>query len=97
MSNLQIALLVYVILLEIGGLIGFIKAKSKASIITSTIFAVVLLLFVFGVLPMQYYWTVVAVLLAFFLKRYVAGRKFMPAGLMVILSIIMLVLRFVWR
>ncbi len=34
----------YIILLLVGGLIGFFKAKSKVSLITSAIFAAILIL-----------------------------------------------------
>ena len=78
----QIILLIYTILLEAGGAMGFIKAGSKASVIASTIFAVVIFLFIFGVLPIAYAWTVVAFLILFFGSRFARGRKFMPNGLM---------------
>jgi len=35
---------IYIVLLLIGGLIGFLKAKSKVSLITSAVFAAVLVL-----------------------------------------------------
>ncbi len=35
---------VYIILLLVGGLIGFLKAKSKVSLVTSAVFAAVLVL-----------------------------------------------------
>lgn len=92
MTNDQIVLLAYVVLLELGGIIGFAKAGSKASLIASSIFAAVLLLFVFNILPIAYSWTVVAFLLVFFGKRLARTRKFMPSGMMVILSIVALVL-----
>jgi uncharacterized membrane protein (UPF0136 family) len=88
----QIILLIYTILLEAGGAMGFIKAGSKASVIASTIFAVVIFLFIFGVLPIAYAWTVVAFLVLFFGSRFARGRKFMPNGLMLVLSIVTLIL-----
>ena len=87
MSKAQIVLLVYVILLFLGGLMGFIKAKSKASLIASSIFGAVLLLFVFNVLPFKHHVWVLGFLAVFFGKRYVASRKFMPSGLMMFLSV----------
>jgi len=62
----QIVLLIYAILLEAGGMMGFIKAGSKASVIASTIFAVIIFLFIFYVLPIAYVWTVLAFLILFF-------------------------------
>jgi uncharacterized membrane protein (UPF0136 family) len=88
----QIILLVYSILLEAGGAMGFIKAGSKASVIASTAFAVVIFLFIFKVFPIEYAWTVVAFLILFFGSRFARSKKFMPNGLMLILSIITLVL-----
>ena len=43
----QIVLLIYSILLEAGGMMGFIKAGSKASVIASTVFAVIIFLYLF--------------------------------------------------
>jgi uncharacterized membrane protein (UPF0136 family) len=88
----QIILLVYSILLEAGGAMGFIKAGSKASVIASTIFAVVIFLFIFNVLPIDYAWTVLAFLVLFFGMRFAKGKKFMPNGMMLILTVITLVL-----
>lgn len=86
MSKTQVVLLVYTALMEMGGLMGFLKAKSKASLIASSIFSAILILFVFGILPIQYAWTVVGFLLVFFGMRLVKSKKFMPNGLMTILS-----------
>ena len=88
----QIMLLIYSILLEAGGAMGFIKAGSKASIIASTIFAAIIFLFIFDVIPIAYAWTVVAFLILFFGMRFAKGKKFMPNGLMLVLSIVTLIL-----
>ena len=93
MTGDQIILLVYVLLLEMGGLMGFLKAGSKASLIASSIFAVVLLLFVFGVLPFAYNWIVLVFLLVFFGMRLAKSKKMMPNGMMVVLTILALVLQ----
>lgn len=91
MSADQIILLVYVLLLEMGGLMGFLKAGSKASLIASSIFAAILLLFIF-VFPIGYAWIVLAFLLVFFGMRLAKSKKMMPNGMMVILSLIALIL-----
>ena len=44
METTVIVLWVYIVLLIGGGLLGYIKAKSKASIIASSVFAVPLIL-----------------------------------------------------
>ena len=88
----QIILLIYAILLEAGGAMGFIRAGSKASVIASTAFAVVIFLFIFNVIPIEYAWTVLAFLVLFFGSRFARSKKFMPNGMMAILSIITLIL-----
>ena len=88
----QIILLIYAILLEAGGAMGFIKAGSKASVIVSTAFALIIFLFIFNVLPIAYVWTVLAFLVLFFGSRFARSKKFMPNGMMLILSIVTLIL-----
>jgi uncharacterized membrane protein (UPF0136 family) len=82
---------VYIVLLVIGGLMGFLKAGSKISLISSVVFAVLLALFVTGV----WRWPIgadilLALLLVVFVMRYAKGKKFMPAGLMIILTVLAL-------
>ncbi len=93
----QTVLWVYIALIMAGGLMGLIKAGSKASLIASSIFSILLALFALNVLPFQYCWIVVLVLVLFFGKRFLKGRKFMPSGLMAVLSLIVLALLFVLR
>src|SRR5687768_1553993 len=92
MTSDQIILLIYAILLEAGGAMGFIKAGSKGSVIASTIFAVIIFLFILKVLPIAYAWTVLAFLIVFFGMRLARGGKFMPNGMMLILTVLTLVL-----
>jgi len=94
MTKAQILLWIYIVLLMAGGLTGFLKAGSKASLIASSIFAAVLALFALNVLPLAYAWTVLAVLAAFFGRKFIASKKFMPSGLMAILSLVFLALMF---
>ena len=91
MNNITI-LWIYTALLVIGGLIGYIKGKSKASIIMSIAFAIPLVLVCMGRLPMIYGLVDIGVLLAFFGYRWSKSRKMMPAGGMALLSLITLVL-----
>ena len=86
---------VYIALLVVGGLIGFLKAGSKISLVMSVIFAVALALFASHMLA----WAMGAdalllVLLLVFVMRYAKGRKFMPAGLMIVLTLAALLGRF---
>ena len=83
---------VYIVLLLVGGLIGFFKAKSKVSLISSSVFAAVLVLTaVPGVFEPAFARNLVnvilAVLLVVFAVRLAKTKKFMPSGLMLVLTI----------
>jgi len=70
-----------------GGLTGFIKAKSKISLITSALFALLLALCATAVIrPFYIADILVGLLLIVFGIRFAKGRKFMPSGLMLGLS-----------
>jgi uncharacterized membrane protein (UPF0136 family) len=82
-----IILWVYIVLLLAGGLMGFIKAKSKISLITSALFAGLLALCATAVIrPFYIADILVGLLLVVFGVRFAKGRKFMPSGLMLGLS-----------
>jgi len=76
---------------------GFVKAGSKVSLIASAVSAAVLALFATGVWPLRFLWIVLALLLVMFIRRYGVTRKFMPAGLMIVLTVAILVAQFVLR
>ena len=88
----QILLWVYIALLIVGGLMGFIKAGSKASLIASTIFAIILAIFALSPAAFPYYWIPMLLLLLVLVKRFVKTKKFMPSGMMVFLTAVFLVL-----
>jgi len=89
MTPSLIVLWVYIVLLLAGGLMGFLKAGSKISLITSSLFSVPLILCALGILkPFYIAEIVVGVLALVFIMRFAKGRKFMPSGLMMVLSII---------
>jgi uncharacterized membrane protein (UPF0136 family) len=91
-----IVLWVYIGLLVAGGLVGFLKAGSKISLITSLIFGLLLALCALGVLRPGYIADIVlALLLVVFGVRFTRGKKFMPSGLLVVLTLLTLVLRLV--
>lgn len=95
MQNIATTVLwVYIGLLLIGGLIGFLKAGSKISLIMSAAFAAALVLCALGKIPQPHVADIlIAVLLVVFVMRLVKTKKFMPAGLMLIISLIALGLR----
>jgi uncharacterized membrane protein (UPF0136 family) len=89
---------IYIVLLLVGGLIGFFKAKSKVSLITSAVFAAVLVLAVLpGIFQPAFARNLVNVILALllvvFAVRLAKTKKFMPSGLMLVVTIAALALR----
>ena len=89
---------IYIVLLLIGGLIGFFKAKSKVSLITSAVFAAILILTAIpGILDSSLRGKltniIMALLLVVFAIRLAKTKKFMPSGLMVAVTIAALALR----
>jgi uncharacterized membrane protein (UPF0136 family) len=85
---------IYIVLLVIGGLMGFLKARSKISLISSIAFAVILILCVMNLGPfrVEHSFWVMLVLLFFFAWRLIKTKKFMPSGLMIIVTILALAL-----
>jgi len=85
---------IYIVLLVVGGLIGFLKAKSKVSLIMAVVFAALLSLcaahLVFYPYVANY---LLAALLVVFAIRLTKTKKFMPSGMMLILTLAALVLR----
>ena len=85
---------IYIILLVIGGLIGFLKAKSKVSLIMSAVFAAALSLCAARIIFQPYVADILlAALLVVFAMRLGKTKKFMPAGLMLVFTIVALALR----
>jgi len=92
----MLVLWVYIVLLVIGGLMGFLKAGSKVSLIMSVCFAAALSLCAIGVINIAHSIDILlAVLLIVFGMRLGKTKKFMPAGLMLVLTIAALALRHV--
>jgi len=82
---------IYIVLLVIGGLIGFLKAKSKISLLTSVAFAAVLGVCAVDVLPIEVSWGILSFLALFFLIRLLKTKKFMPSGMMTLLTLVTIV------
>jgi uncharacterized membrane protein (UPF0136 family) len=88
---------IYVVLLLVGGLIGFFKAKSKMSLITSAVAGALLVLTRAGIFEPAFARglanVIMALLLIVFAIRLTKTKKFMPGGLMLVLTILALALR----
>src|SRR5579872_5871757 len=96
--NQNSILWIYIILLLIGGMIGFFKAGSKISLITSSIAAALLVLTALpGVFTYAFRTNaadaIMAALLVVFAIRLTKTKKFMPSGLMLVLTLAALALR----
>ena len=90
----NIVLWVYIVLLVVGGLIGFLKAGSKVSLIMSVAFAALLSLCATHVIFQSYVVEILlAALLVVFAMRLAKTKKFMPAGFMLVLTVAALALR----
>ena len=95
METTVIILWVYIVLLIAGGLMGYIKAKSKASIIASSVFAIPLILTTMDVIPAMAADILIAGLAIMFGAKFIRSGKFMPGGMMGIASLIAFALRLI--
>jgi len=78
---------IYIGLLIGGGIMGLIKGGSKISLITSVAFAIPLILCEFDVLPFRFATWILLLLLVVFAWRLSRSRKFMPMGLLLVLTL----------
>ncbi len=93
---------IYIIFLLIGGMIGFLKAGSKISLITSAIAAAVLVLTAIpGLMGASVARgladVVMAALIVVFAIRLSKTKKFMPSGMMLVVTAVALALRHLWH
>jgi uncharacterized membrane protein (UPF0136 family) len=91
------AVIVYAVLLEVGGLIGYVKAKSAASLIAGGASGALLiicgvLLFMGKATAIYAALVITLVLTVMFTIRFSKKRAFMPTGMMLVLSLLMSVL-----
>ncbi len=90
----EAVLWIYLVLLLAGGVFGFVKAKSKVSLIMSLVFGAILALCALGIIPGQFSGDVVLIaLIIVFAKRFQKTRKLMPAGVMTLVTIAALMIR----
>lgn len=85
------AIPVYALIVSLGGILGYVKAKSKMSLISGLVSGVALLVtWLLGVataIKLGIATAIAAILLITFIIRFVRTRKLMPAGLMMLLSV----------
>ncbi len=87
---------VYIVLLVAGGIMGFVKAGSKMSLLTSLAFAALLALCNANIIHVQHLADIIlAILIVFFGWRFAKSKKLMPMGMMAILTAVTLALRHV--
>ena len=96
--NPHTVLWIYIVLLLVGGLIGFLKAGSKVSLITSAASAAALILtaipgLLSAGLARGLADAIMATLLVVFAIRLGKTKKFMPSGLMLVITILALAFR----
>lgn len=92
----NLVLWIYIAFLFAGGLVGFLKAGSKMSLIMASVFAALLSLCTLNLLAAPRLADgLLLFLLVFFGMRFAKGKKFMPNGLMAVLTAATLVLRHV--
>jgi len=85
---------IYMALLLAGGIAGFVKAGSRASLIASVGSAIPLVLTAAGILPFLAVPVVLAALVVVFGIRLAKTGKFMPSGML--LAVTLLTLAAVW-
>ena len=91
----------YGLLILIGGIMGHVKAASTASLIMGVIFGILILFSSFGIYRGKLIGQYAALILAFFLDaffsyRFLQSMKFMPAGLLSLISLAVLIF-IAWR
>jgi uncharacterized membrane protein (UPF0136 family) len=99
MNITVLGLFLYGFLLLLGGIIGYVKASSLASLVMGVTFSFLICFAAFLILS-NHEWgeffakTVVTLLFLFFAYRFFLSFKMMPGGVMAFLSLIMLALLF---
>ena len=88
-----LVLWIYIGLLVVGGIIGYLKAKSQVSLITSLVFAGALSLCAVDIVFKEgMVYVFLSVLLIVFCIRFVKTKKFMPSGMLMSVTLATLVL-----
>jgi uncharacterized membrane protein (UPF0136 family) len=78
---------IYIVVLVAGGLVGLLKANSKISLMMSLAFAAALALCATNIVQVRQLADIILIfLVVFFGLRFAKSKKFVPAGLMSILT-----------
>src|SRR2546425_226357 len=89
---------IYIVVLVAGGLVGLLKANSKISLIMSLAFAAALALCATDIVQVPRLADIILIfLVVFFGLRFAKSKKFMPAGLMSILTAATVAARVAWE
>src|SRR6187399_921168 len=83
----QLIVWIYVVLLVVGGFVGFLKAGSKVSLIASVASAIPLALTAAGVLPFPVAPVVLGLLVVQFIIRLAKTKRFMPSGMLLLVTL----------
>lgn len=95
--NESLILWIYIGLLVGGGLIGFLKAGSKVSLIVSVACAIPLILCELHVFSMDNAKWILIVLLALFTWRLAKSKKFMPSGMLLVATLLAIAIPRIWK
>ncbi len=87
------SILVYALAVAMGGIFGYLKAKSKTSLISGLVSGLALFIAWFlsrtaPLLGLRTATVIAAVLVVVFITRLIRTRKFIPAGLMMSFSLV---------
>jgi len=93
MQNTAIEIWIYGVIMILGGIMGFVKVGSKASLISGVGMGWALLASGYGVWggsadSLMVALVIAALLLVLFAIRYAKTRRFMPGGMLAILSLL---------
>jgi uncharacterized membrane protein (UPF0136 family) len=97
MEQTAIEVLVYGAIMILGGIAGYVKVGSKASLLSGVGMGLALLACGYGVWRGSEHSLVVAevialLLVVLFAVRYAKSRRFMPAGMLAILSLVAVIM-----
>lgn len=92
-----LTVLIYALLILVGGMMGFVKAHSSASLIAGTVAGLILIMTSTGIYYSHPWGLTVALaatslLTLFFSYRYFVAQAFFPSGFTALISVVVLLL-----